>query len=272
MTTELHVKRVGEGVAVILLHGLFGSGSNLGVVARALQAQYAVYSVDLPSHGRSAWLADPTVPGMVARVLCWMDAQGIAQAHFLGHSLGGKVAMELALQQPERVLSLVVADIAPVRYAGSHDAVFAALDAVATSPCHSRQEAAERMSAFLEEDSVIQFLLSSLERDKEGGYRWRFDVAGLRAGYASLLDAPAAGRRYEGPVLFIKGSESDYLQEQYWPAVRTLFPVATVKVMDGCGHWLHAQKPALFTSIVSRFLASLEHSKLGATDNSEEER
>ncbi|MCB1705894.1 MAG: alpha/beta fold hydrolase [Halioglobus sp.] len=272
MTTELYVRRAGEGEAVILLHGLFGAGANLGGVARALQAQYTVYSVDLPGHGRSAWLARPSLPAMAASVLGWMDDQGIAQAHFLGHSLGGKVAMELALQRPQRVLSLAVADIAPVVYAGRHSAVFAALDAVAATPCHSREEAAARMAALLEEDGVIQFLLSSLERDQQGGYRWRFDLAGLRDGYAALLDAPASGRCYQGPVLFIKGGASDYIQDQYWPAILALFPAATAKVMPGCGHWLHAEKPALFASIVSRFLASVETRKLGAIDSLRDER
>jgi esterase len=272
MTTELYVKRAGEGEAVVLLHGLFGSGANLGAVARALQAKYTVYSVDLPSHGRSAWIDSPGLPSMTGALLHWMDGEGLSQAHFVGHSLGGKVAMELALQSPRRVASLTVADIAPVAYTGHHEDVFAALDAVASEPCHSREEAATRMAAFIDENSVIQFLLSSLQRDKQGGYHWRFDASGLRAAYPSLLAAPRAGRIYAGPVLFIKGGASDYIQEQHWPAIRSLFPAATVKVMPGCSHWLHADKPQLFAGIVSRFLASAEQRKLVTTDTVKDER
>lgn len=272
MTTELQVKRTGEGPAVVLLHGLFGSGSNLGAVARALQAKYTVFSLDLPSHGRSAWLARPSLPTMAKKVQQWMDEEALPQAHFVGHSLGGKVAMELALQSPQRAVSLTVADIAPVVYTGHHDAIFAALEAVAATPCTSREEAAARMGMFITEDGVIQFLLSSLHQDKEGGYHWRFDLSGLQCAYPSLLAAPGAGRTYEGPVLFIKGGASDYIQAQHWPAISALFPAATVKIMPECGHWLHAQKPQLFNGIVARFLESPEQRKLGVTNSIEQER
>ncbi|MCB1686908.1 MAG: alpha/beta fold hydrolase [Halioglobus sp.] len=272
MTADLHVKRGGDGPAVVLLHGLFGSGSNLGALARALQARYTVYSVDLPNHGRSGWLTSPSLPAMAETVAQWMDGEGVPAAHFVGHSLGGKVAMELALQSPQRASSLTVADIAPVAYASHHGAIFAALDAVAGQPCRSREDAAARMATHIPEDGVIQFLLTSLQRDNEGGYQWRFDVTGLRASLPKLLQAPAAGRVYDGPVLFIKGGASDYLQEQYWPAIQAFFPAATMRIMPECGHWLHAEKPQLFNGIVSRYLESAEQRKLGVSDNIEDER
>jgi esterase len=264
MAMELFVKRTGEGTAVVLLHGLFGAGANLGALARALQAAFTVYSVDLPSHGRSGWLATPSLPTMADSVQHWMASEGLSAAHFVGHSLGGKVAMQLALQSPSRVASLIVADIAPVRYSPSHEPVFAALEAVVASPCNSREEAATRMAVHLAEDSVIQFLLSSLQRDARGVYHWRFDLSGLRSNYPALLDAPQGGRTYGGPVLFIKGGASDYIAEQHRPAIQALFPTATVKVMPDCGHWLHAEKPQLFNGIVERFLASAEQRKLDA--------
>ena len=258
MATDLYVKQAGEGPAVVLLHGLFGASANLGAVARALQATFSVFSVDLPGHGRSAWLANPTLPAMAERLWHWLDDAGLPRAHFVGHSLGGKVAMELALQQPQRVSSLTVADIAPVAYPGRHAAVFAALEAVASRPCASREEARGRMAAYLDEDSVIEFLLGSLQRDAQGHYHWRFDLLGLRAAYPALLAAPAGGRSYPGPVLFIKGGASDYIQPQYWPVVQQLFPAATLKVIEGCGHWLHAEKPVLFSRCVARFLLAVE--------------
>ncbi len=267
MATDLYVKQAGEGPAVVLLHGLFGASANLGAQARALQATYSVFSVDLPGHGRSAWIANPTLPAMAERLLHWMDGAGLSRAHFVGHSLGGKVAMELALRQPGRVSSLTVADIAPVAYQAHHNAVFAALEAVATRPCTSREEAGARMAEHLDEDSVIQFLLSSLHRDAQGYYHWRFDLSGLSAAYPALLAAPAGGRTYAGPVLFIQGGASEYIQPQFWPAVQQLFPAATIEVMAGCGHWLHAEKPVLFNSIVARFLASLEQHQSDAPDN-----
>jgi esterase len=262
MTADLYAKRAGEGAAVVLLHGLFGSANNLGALARALQPHYTVFSLDLPNHGRSAWLASPSLPVMADKVAQWMDEEGLSQAHFVGHSLGGKVAMELALRRPQCVSSLTVADIAPVGYAAHHENIFAALEAVATQPCSSREEAAARMAAYIPEEGVIQFLLSSLQRDKQGGYSWRFDMAGLKASLPSLLLAPAAGPVYEGPVLFVKGGASDYIQEQHWPAIKALFPAAVLKIMPDCSHWLHAQKPQLFNGIVQRFLESAEQRKL----------
>ena len=262
MTADLYAKRAGEGAAVILLHGLFGSGNNLGALARALQPHYAVFSLDLPNHGRSAWLTSLSLPLMADKVAQWMDGEGLLQAHVVGHSLGGKVAMELALRRPQCVSSLCVADIAPVAYAAHHDSILAALETVAAEPCSSREEAAARMAAYIPEEGVIQFLLSSLARDKQGGYQWRFDVAGLKASLPSLLVAPGSGRVYEGPVLFVKGGASDYIQEQYWPATRGLFPAAVLKIMPECSHWLHAEKPQLFNGIVQRFLASAEQRKL----------
>jgi len=252
---------------VVLLHGLFGASGNLGALARALQDSFTVCSIDLPNHGRSAWLPTVNLSAMADSVQHWMDVEGVSRAHFVGHSLGGKVAMQLALHSPARVLSLTVADIAPVRYGPSHEAVFAALEAVVASPCVSRDEAATRMSADLAQESVVQFLLSSLQRDAHGIYLWRFDLVGLRRAYSALLAAPEGARTYAGPVLFIKGGDSDYIAEQHWPAIQSLFPAATVKVMPECGHWLHVQKPALFNGIVARFLAAVEARKLSEKVN-----
>ncbi|MEZ5572559.1 MAG: alpha/beta fold hydrolase [Halioglobus sp.] len=262
MTAELFVRRAGEGPAVVLLHGLFGSGGNLGALSRALQTEFSVYSVDLPGHGRSGWLLDPDLPAMADSVYRWMDGEGLARAHLVGHSLGGKVAMQFALQHGARADSLVVADIAPVSYMRHHDAVFTALAAVAAQQCRSRDEAAALLARHLREPGVAQFLLSSLQRDDNGVYRWRFDLSGLESGYAALLAAPEAEHAYAGPVLFIKGGTSDYIQEQHWPAVQARFPNAAIKVMPDCGHWLHAEKPQQFNGIVRRFLEAQEQRKL----------
>jgi esterase len=267
MAPDIYAKRAGEGAAVILLHGLFGAGGSLGMLARVLQEQFEVFSPDLPNHGRSAWLPTLDLPVMADRLRHWMDAEGLSKVHLVGHSLGGKVAMQLALQYPTRVRSLIIADIAPVAYAARHEPVFAALQAVATACCSSRGDAAGLLASYLQEDAVIQFLLTNLQRDDEGTMRWRFDLEGIRACYSSLLAAPQADRSYQGPVLFIKGGTSDYIQEQHWPAIQLLFPAASIRVMPGCGHWLHVEKPQLFNGIVARFLALGEQRKLAPTGN-----
>lgn len=236
------------------MHGLFGNGGNLGALARALADDYTVYSLDLPNHGRSDWVSGATLASMAQAIIDWMHEHGLDSAAVVGHSLGGKVGMELALSAPQRVTALVVADIAPVEYPPHHDAVFAALDAVHAAGVTSRAAAADLMAQFLEEEGVIQFLLMSLKRDDDGRYSWRFNLEGLKRDYGAVRAAPDPERPYAGPVLFIKGGDSDYILPAHRDAVLSLFPAAELKVMPGCGHWLHAQQPALFNSIVQRFL------------------
>lgn len=254
MRVKLHATRAGAGPPVVLLHGLFGSGNNLGAVARSLQNRFAVACVDLPNHGRSDWLSPAGLDDMAECLREWLLHHGLGSASFLGHSLGGKVAMQLALRYPALVTTLIVADIAPVAYPSHHDQVFEALAAVAAGRCESRQQAARVMGDHVEEADVIQFLLSSLHRNEEGTYSWRFNLDGLKRDYAAVREAPVSSAPYPGNVLFIKGGESSYILPEHRGRILSLFPHASVKVMPACGHWLHAQQPRLFNSIVGRFL------------------
>lgn len=242
--------------SIVLLHGLFGMGGNLGGVARALKDVFRVYSLDLPNHGKSDWLAGADIATMADCVSGWMDEQGLLHAHFLGHSLGGKVAMQLALQQPDRVDSLCVADIAPVAYPPSHDAVLKALQAVADAGVASRAAAREIMVTFLAEDMLIQFLLMSLARNAEGAYQWRFNLQEFIDNYGLLRTGLAMVEPFAKPVLFVKGSDSDYILPQHRERIMAFFPQASVRIMADCGHWLHAQKPSLFNSIARRFFVA----------------
>jgi len=242
---------------VVLLHGLFGAGGNLGALARSLQDRYSVYSPDLPGHGRSPWLARYDLPALADAVLAWLDSAGLAHVRIVGHSLGGKVAMELALRAPGRVAVLVVADIAPVQYPpGAHDAVFAALAAVAAAHCRSREEAANIMADHLDDEGTAQFLLASLRRGDAGAWDWRFDRAGLHRDYPALLAAPVAASPWPGPALFLHGGASGYVRPRNHAAIHALFPRAILREMSGCGHWLHVERPQEFNSIVADFLAT----------------
>ena len=232
-------------------------GSNLGALARSLQDRYRVHSVDLPNHGRSGWLVPANIPRMAQSLLSWMDGQGLDSAALVGHSLGGKVAMELAQQHASRVKALVVADIAPVDYRAHHRDEFAALTAVDQAQCRSRAEAGEILTQYLENDMVIQFLLMNLARNTDGSYGWRFNLSEILASYKAMRAAIDTGTPYTGPVLFIKGGDSDYIGEKHQSRILALFPGAQLKVMPGCGHWLHAEQPRLFNNLVGRFLDQL---------------
>lgn len=256
---DLYTRRSGEGQPVVLLHGLFGSGANLGALARSLRDGYRVFAPDLPGHGRSPELARYDLPAMAAALSAWLQREEVGRAHLVGHSLGGKIAMQFALQYPDQVRSLVVADIAPVSYAARHDTVLAGLAAVEAADCSSRADADELLRREVTDDRVVQFLLGSLYRGDDGCYHWRMDVRGLQRDYAALSAAPGEadlerGVSWPGDVLFIKGGASDYIRDVHRDVISALFPAAQVKIMPDCGHWLHVEKPRQFNGIVARFL------------------
>ncbi len=258
MALHIHSSVAGSGPAVILLHGLFGMGSNLGALARELQGSYTVYSLDLPNHGRSGWMDDMRLETLAAAVLDWMGGQRITSAAIVGHSLGGKVAMQIALNAPTRVDKLVVADIAPVGYEHHHNAIFSGLRAVADKPPENRSLADDILERYIHEELVRQFLLLSLSRGDDGLYHWRFNLDALEAGYEAVVDGLESGQPYPGPVLFLKGELSDYIRPEHKAVITALFPAAQLKVLPGCGHWLHAQEPRLFNALVRRFLDAAE--------------
>ncbi len=262
MSVELHHQISGEGEPLILLHGLFGSLDNLGVIARALQDQWQIHALDQRNHGKSAHANTMTYPEMADDVLAYMDAQGLEKATILGHSMGGKVAMQLALKAPDRVAGIIVADISPVTYHPRHDAVLEGLKAVDTAALKSRQDADRTLSEYVEEAGVRQFLLKNLmpiptaEKDDSGArYRWRLNLPVIDRSYARLAAAPEGEGPYEGPVLFIKGADSPYIQTRHRDTIMQLFPNAELKIIEGAGHLLHAEKPDDFVALCRRFLS-----------------
>jgi esterase len=248
----LHHRVLGvRGDWILLLHGLFGAGDNLGALAKALMDEFQVVQIDLRNHGRSPHSDEMSFAAMAADIVQLQNMLGITASHVVGHSLGGRVAMELALYHPSRVQSLVVADIAPVSYAPHHVAIFAALQ---TLDLHiaNRGEADAQLASLIPETSVRQFLLKSLYQDGDV-WRWRFNVPALLANYAALT-THQSGEPFTGPTLFIKGELSDYIQPEYEPAMHALFPAFELKTIAGAGHWLHGEKPAEFNRLVKDFI------------------
>lgn len=241
-----------DDTPVLLLHGLFGSGDNLGTLARQLAGKHRVVLADLRNHGQSPHSAVMDLPLMAADVCALLDQLGITQCDLVGHSLGGKVAMQMAMNYPQRVRRLVIVDIAPVLYARGHDQVFAALQAVELTALSSRRDADAMMKPFIGEESLRQFLLKGLYSDATG-FHWRFNLSALLSNYEALRDAPK-GKPFDGRTLFIKGELSDYIADAHLPAVRTLFPQSELRVVAGAGHWLHGEQPVLFNALVESFL------------------
>lgn len=243
---------------MILLHGLFGSAANLGIVARGLAPHFTTWSLDVRNHGHSPHASSMTYPEMATDVVAFMDQQGIASCPVLGHSMGGKIAMQLAMDFPDRVSKLVVADVAPVDYPPHHEAILAGLEQVELAATRSRAEADAILADNVPEASVRAFLLKSLQKDDQGVFHWLMNRSAIQENYACLGSAnkssASQGQAYAGEVLFIKGGDSDYILPQHQAAVTGFFPRAQLKVIDGTGHWLHAEKPVIFNRLVQRFL------------------
>jgi len=256
---KLHFRQFsGQGEPLLILHGLFGSLGNWTWHCRKFAQHFAVVAPDLRNHGNSPHDAVMDYPTMAADVLALMDDQGIASAHILGHSMGGKVAMQLALMAPERVNKLVVADIAPVRYGGErgeHDDIFAGLCALRPAQLHSRAEADSQLAHWVDDEIVRQFLLSNLVRSDAGGFAWRINLPVLQTSYANLREPPLADAPFNGPVLFVRGDLSDYIKPEHKDEVLRLFPQTRIKTIMHTGHWLHAEKPDTFHRIVADFLS-----------------
>ncbi|RAJ96470.1 alpha/beta fold hydrolase [Aliidiomarina maris] len=251
---QLNYERQGEGAPVILIHGLFGDLDNLKSISRSLSDDYTVINLDVRNHGQSPHSDSMTYDEMAADVIAVADAEGLDEFHLLGHSMGGKIAMEIALRHPSRVRSLIVADIAPVAYDARHSTILDALSALDVSQINSRQEADKALAERIESQGVRQFLLKNL-RKQEDTWGWRMNLAALQDNYAQLIGAPTADGQYTGPVLFIRGELSDYVTEDHRDAIGSRFPNARPFTIANTGHWLHAEKPQAFNQRVRDFLA-----------------
>jgi esterase len=244
----------GEGEPLIILHGLFGMLQNWNNPSKALSQEYQVIAVDLRNHGRSPHRDEISYELMAEDIINLMDHLELPSAHILGHSMGGKVAMQLALHRPERIQKLIIVDIAPVLYTPHHDDVFKGLFSVDLATLKSRGDADKALEAYINDAAVRAFLLTNLYRTDDKQFGWRMNLTALHSQYANISAAPE-GARFNKPVLFIKGSNSDYLIPAYRDAVLKYFPQADYTVIQGAGHWPHAEKPAEFTKIVMDYLA-----------------
>jgi len=242
----------GEGPALVLIHGLFGTRENLGALARVLSESFTVYSLDLPNHGRSSHIDHFNLSDMASAVITWMDEQALQSAHFFGHSLGGKVAMEVALTASTRVERLVVADIAPVKYGQRHQDVFDGLLAVNLDAISSRVDAEEILAKTISTKAVRSFLLKNLQRDANGKFYWRMHLQALYDNYANIIDGNL-DTTSDCPALFLKAENSDYIVPEYRDAIVRRFPNAQSKVVSNTGHWLHAEKPELVALLAKNF-------------------
>jgi pimeloyl-ACP methyl ester carboxylesterase len=241
---------------LLVAHGLFGSGRNWTSLARKLATDRRVLAVDMRNHGDSPWDAECGYAAQGADLAETLAAEGADRADVLGHSMGGKAAMALALSEPARVRRLIVADIAPVAYDHGHGDYVAAMRDVELDRVSRRSDVDPMLAEAIPQPALRAFILQNLAVE-DGRARWTLNLDALEAGMDELLGFPDAWprERFDGPTLFLRGGTSDYVSDARLPAVRARFPQAEMVTLEGAGHWLHAERPAPFLEAVERFLA-----------------
>lgn len=252
---KLNYQEQGNGYPVILIHGMFGSLSNLGNLARCLSNQFRVISVDLRNHGDSPHDSVFDMATMAEDILYLMDILSLPTAFIVGHSLGGKVGMQLALSHSDRVNKLVVADISPVTYQPRNDPALNGLIALSEASIQNRNQAEELLADFISDIQTRAFLLKNLKRNDDR-FVLKLNINAVIENYGTALVAAPSGDRFDNPCLFIKGETSAYIQEKHRPIIKDMFPNSQVNVISGAGHWLHAEKPKLFNNQVMEFFTT----------------
>jgi esterase len=251
-----HTDTGGEGMPLVIVHGLLGSADNWRSHIKQWRESWRVIAVDLRNHGRSPHTDGMAYRAMAEDVMQLLHQLEIDRAHLLGHSMGGKVVMSMARLAPEKVASLMVADIAPRAYGHDHEAIFAGLRRLEDGGPANRSEADAMLAEFVAESAIRMFLATNLVRGEQGGLRLRIGLDEIEAGYADIMAEPAGEGAFRGPTLVLRGARSHYVSDEVLPALHEVLPDARVVTLDA-GHWLHAECPEAFQGAVNEFLKPL---------------
>lgn len=235
---------------LLIAHGLYGSARNWGVIARRLSDERQVVAVDMRNHGFSPWSDQHDYPAMAQDLAEVIDDMG-GRADVLGHSMGGKTSMTLALNHGDMIGKLVVADIAPVTYTHTQLPFIEAMRAVDLASLERRSDAESQLSAKGVEKALQSFFTQSLDLNEK---RWRLNLDSLAANMPSIMSFPEIEGHWDGSALFLSGAASDYVLPEHRELIRGLFPNARFAKIPGAGHWLHAEKPREFEAAVRAYL------------------
>ena len=258
MALDLAYEVTGDGPPLVVLHGLFGSARNWRAIAKGLAGRRRVFSLDLRNHGKSPWDDDMSYEAMADDVRAFLAAQGIEGAAVLGHSMGGKAAMALALAYPDAVGALIAVDIAPVARPPELRAFARAMAGLDLSRVARRADADRLLAEEIGDRRVRAFLLQNLTiRDGKADWQLNLDVIDRRMEDIGGFPERLLERRYDGPTHFITGAESNYVKPEHRDLILRLFPQTTLSIIAGAGHWVHADRPDSFQRAVERFLSAL---------------
>ncbi len=263
----LNYQQLGQGQDIILIHGLFGSLENLNMVAKSLANNYRVTSIDVRNHGNSFHEADMNYSKLSQDVINLLDYLQIETCHILGHSMGGKIAIQTALDHSLRVNKLIIADIAPVSYPPHHLKIISGLLAIELSKVSKRKDVDEQLSHYVDDIRIRQFLLRNLVTNKEGEFYFKCSLKFISKCYQQIMKANSftnnkesierqTSAQFYGETLFIKGGKSNYILPEHKTVIAKILPNSKAKIIQGVGHWLHAEKPTTFNKITADFLSN----------------
>jgi esterase len=239
---------------LVVLHGLLGSLENWHTFARGQAGKRTVLAIDLRNHGNSPHVEGMSYREMLADIIEVLETLASPQIDLMGHSMGGKVAMALALQEPARIQRLLVVDIAPKAYPPRHQALLQAMVTMPLSELGSRKQADEWLASTVKHPFERGFLLKNLGRNTDGTFYWQCNLHEIARHYLKISGFPATDRQFSHPTLFIRGGQSDYVADTDLPLIQDYFPAATLVTVDTAGHLPHVQTPVEFSALVDNFL------------------
>ncbi len=262
---ELFYRKYGEGVPLVIVHGLYGASDNWVSIAKVLATDFEVFLIDQRNHGRSPHSVEHNYKLMVQDLYQFLENQGIEKAVLIGHSMGGKTVMHFAKKYPEKVDTLIVLDIAPKSYVSlskkasiHHYLILNAMRSIDFSQVKSRKDIDNQLIENIEDERIRMFLLKNIQRDAQNKFSWRLNVEALYNHIDEIMNGElSAEEPITGfPVLFVRGADSNYILDKDFEKIKELFPYAELKTIKNAGHWLHAEQPEELLRIIKEFLNS----------------
>ncbi|MCT4615397.1 MAG: alpha/beta fold hydrolase [Marinifilaceae bacterium] len=260
---KLNYKKSGNGKAVIILHGLYGSSDNWFSIARALSEYFCVYSVDIRNHGQSPHSTKHTYKEMAADLEEFTKNENLTKFYLIGHSMGGKIAMEYSINNSARILSMIIIDIAPKDYSidnkafDTHKKIINSMLNLNLYEYKSRLEIDSELKKEIKEDRVRAFILKNLKRDKNNKFDWKLNILAIDKNIKTIMAnnlEQYSALKISSPCLFVKAANSSYIDAKDYNNIRNIFPNSQIEIIDNCGHWVHAEQPNILLKTILYFL------------------
>jgi esterase len=251
---KLHFKKFGSGPPLIILHGVFGSSDNWKTLANHLMITFEVYLVDQRNHGLSPHSDDLNYQVMTDDLKELLHNAQIEKCCLLGHSMGGKTAMNFAVQYPEKIMKLIIVDIAPKRYPPHHQNILQGVHSLKINEINTRKEADDLLSTTINNSGIRQFILKNLSRNPEGLFYWKINWKAIEDNIQAIGAPLLSHDLFTGEVLFIRGAQSDYILNEDEPLLKKNFPNAVLMTIQKAGHWVHAEQPAQLLALINQFI------------------